>query len=816
MARARVLITLAWTTLALRDRGRALALLDEARSLTDAPRLVALTHVQQAMLHVYCAEWREAVAALDRVGPAFDLLTEREQVAALLNGGLSHLSLLQLGPARTELERALALSLEHDLPEQEFKARHNLGCLEFYAGHLPQAIALMRAADEVDAPVARARAKQDLAAVLLEAGLLDQARDTLVDALGRARAEGLRLEQADIRLDLAAVAVLDRDTARARRELGAAIRVFRSRGAVGRQQSTALLRASVDVAEGRVPRDLDEVLAPYLPSGTGPSPVTPDERLAARLRVESLLLSGDVEAAGRAAQRLGGRARQGLAGDMHDRLLLAKVAAAQGDSRRARREVHTALRRLTQRQAPSQSLEVRSALAVHGRRLAEWDLDDALRSGSARRVFDSVERWRAVSHRLPPLAGTDDPAGAELVAELRLARRQLADAAERGGGGADVTDHDGGRSGELDRLQARVARLEWQVSQQDWSTAEHGDGSGVDGATTLTGARAALERRQEQALVLFDHGHDQYLLHTGPSGTTVQRLDGLAEVEALAERLTRDLRAGAYAAADPVMARAVGRAVDSSLAQLDRVLLGATELGDEPGGIVVCPSRSLASVPWAALPTLAGRPVTVATSMTRWAAPTSVPGTPAHTPLSVSALAGPDLRRARLEADSVASVWGASVSASGTADGPALRRALRRDTVVHVAAHGTHERQNPYFSSLLLADGPLFAHELPRPVTSSHVVLSACDVGQADLRPGDEPLGLTSALLALGVRSVVAAVAPVPDEVAAAAMVDYHRLLATGHGSAEALAATVAAHPGARAFNLYGADWAAPRTAAPS
>jgi CHAT domain-containing protein len=129
--------------------------------------------------------------------------------------------------------------------------------------------------------------------------------------------------------------------------------------------------------------------------------------------------------------------------------------------------------------------------------------------------------------------------------------------------------------------------------------------------------------------------------------------------------------------------------------------------------------------------------------------------------------------------------------------------------VVHVAAHGTHERQNPYFSSLLLADGPLFAHELPRPVTSEHVVLSACDVGQADLRPGDEPLGLTSALLALGVGSVVAAVAPVPDEVAAAAMVDYHRLLAGGRGAAEALSATITAHPGARAFNLYGADWAA-------
>ena len=797
VARARVLITLAWTTLALYDRGRALALLDEARELTDSPRIIALTRVQQAMLHVYCAEWREAVAALEEVGPAFDLLTEREQVAALLNGGLSHLSLLQLAPARAELERALALSLEHDLPAQEFKARHNLGCLEFYAGHLPEAIALMRAADEVDAPVARARAKQDLAAVLLEAGLRDQARETLVDALGSARAEGLHLEQADIRLDLAAVAVLERDTARARRELGSAIRVFRSRGAVGRQQSTALLRASVDVTQGRVPRDLDDVLAPFVPSahGTGadPAPVTPDERLAARLRVEALLLRGDVDAAAAAAQRLRGRARQGVAGDMHDRLLLARVAAAQGDSRRARREVHTALRRLTRRQAPTQSLEVRSALAVHGRRLAEWDLADALRSGSPRRVFDSVERWRAVSHRLPPLSGREGRAGAELVAELRLARRRLSD-------GTPPEDEA--------RLRARVARLEWQVAQQDWSTTEHDDGSGVEGAATLARTRAVLDGRREQALVLFDHDRAQYLLHAGPAGTTLRHLGTLADIEALAERLLRDLRAQAHAAADPVMARAVGRAVDSSLAQLDRALFGGTDLGTERPGVVVCPSRSLASVPWGALPSLAGRPVTVATSMTRWAYPEMA----AAGPLSVSALAGPDLRRARHEADAVAGVWGAAVGHPAPDDGPRLRRALRHDTLVHVAAHGTHERQNPYFSSLLLADGPLFAHELPRPVASRLVVLSACDVGQADLRPGDEPLGLTSALLALGVRSVVAAVAPVPDEVAADAMVDFHGLLAAGHGAAAALAQTVSAHPGARAFNLYGTDWAAPGT----
>jgi CHAT domain-containing protein len=178
--------------------------------------------------------------------------------------------------------------------------------------------------------------------------------------------------------------------------------------------------------------------------------------------------------------------------------------------------------------------------------------------------------------------------------------------------------------------------------------------------------------------------------------------------------------------------------------------------------------------------------------------------------LTAATLVGPGLRRADGEAAAVAAAWQAGeVPAYEGHDSHALKAALGRATVVHVAAHGTHERQSPYFSSLQLADGPVFAHELPRPVRSSHVVLSACDVGQSGLRPGDEPLGLTAALLALGVDSVVAAVAPVQDAVAAQAMGVYHRHLVDGLPASQALARTLAEHPGAGAFCLYGTDWAA-------
>jgi tetratricopeptide (TPR) repeat protein len=788
------MITLAWTTVALHGRAQALDLLDQVRALNDSPRLHALSHVQEAVVHVSLADWREALDALGRIDPAaFDLLTPREQTSALLNGGLSHLSLLELDAARGELQRALDLAVTHRVPEQEFKARHNLGCLEFYSGHLPEAIRLMRTADELDAPVARARARQDLAQVLLEAGLLDQARDTLAGALGEARSERLSLEEADIRLDLAACALVEDDASGARRELGAAIRIYRSRGARGRQHSTALLRAAVEVSHGRVPRDVQSVLDPW---STSARPVTPEERLAARVRVEALLLSGDVDGAADAVQRLRGRARQGVAADMHDRLLVAKVAAAKGDSRAARRAVHTALHRLTARQVPTQSLEIRAALALHGRRLSEFDLGDALATGSARRVFDSVERWRAVSHRLPPLVASVDSATAELMAELRQARRLLA---------AEPTS-----DVETQRLRGRVAQLEWRIAQRDWSAAEKDHGVRVAGAATLGPTRQSLGARDEQALVLFSHAGQQYLLTVGAGAPSVHHLGPVQDIVALSNRLLRDLRAHAYAAVHPVMEQALARAVGVSVADLDRALFQGIEL--EPDrGVVVAPGRSLASVPWGALPSLGGRPVTVATSMTRWAAPRST----GRGPLTAATLVGPGLRRAAEEAELVSAAWGV-VAAPGEQgrDSQALKTALASNTVVHVAAHGTHERQSPYFSSLHLDDGPVFAHELPRPVASSHVVLSACDVGQSDLRPGDEPLGLTAALLALGVDSVVAAVSPVADDVAAAAMVDYHGRLARGIPAARALAETVVRHPGARSFCLYGADWAAPLGAA--
>jgi CHAT domain-containing protein len=87
-------------------------------------------------------------------------------------------------------------------------------------------------------------------------------------------------------------------------------------------------------------------------------------------------------------------------------------------------------------------------------------------------------------------------------------------------------------------------------------------------------------------------------------------------------------------------------------------------------------------------------------------------------------------------------------------------------------------------------DGPLTVYDLERlPRLPRVLVLSACDTGLSQVRPGEEVQGLAAALLTLGADAVVASVAPVADDLGAAFAVDLHRQLVAGLGAPAALAA---------------------------
>jgi CHAT domain-containing protein len=169
------------------------------------------------------------------------------------------------------------------------------------------------------------------------------------------------------------------------------------------------------------------------------------------------------------------------------------------------------------------------------------------------------------------------------------------------------------------------------------------------------------------------------------------------------------------------------------------------------------------------------------------------------------------VRRAADEAVLVGTGWPGAVTLAGdAATTAAVRDLATRADVLHIAAHGVHNSENPLFSYLELADGPLFGHEFQAvPRLPAHVVLSACELGLAGSRAGCEPLGMTAALLHAGARSVVAGVARIGDETAFAVGTAHHSGLHRGLSPAAALAAAIseAAEDQPAPLLCYGSGW---------
>ncbi|HST65762.1 MAG TPA: CHAT domain-containing protein [Mycobacteriales bacterium] len=401
--------------------------------------------------------------------------------------------------------------------------------------------------------------------------------------------------------------------------------------------------------------------------------------------------------------------------------------------------------------------ELRVHAAGHAGELAALGLRLALASGDPPSVFEWGERWRAGALMLRP--ARPDPALAADLAELRqvVASRSL----------------------------DRQVELEESIRRRSHRAAPSGPalGSPVPAAAL----RAALG-----SATLVEYLAVDGVLHAvvlGPA-TTLHRLGPLAPVE-------RDLVALRYGlrrlvgAASPDAAAAL---VAAKAAALDAALLGPLSLGDGP--LVLVPTGVLHSLPWGALPSCAARPVSVAPSATLWHRAATASSRPGRSVL----VAGPDLEHAAAEVDELTQP-GAEKLTGPAATADAVTRALDGAELAHIAAHGHFRADNPLFSALSMVDGPLTVHDLERlSRPPSRVVLSSCESGLAAVHPGDELLGLSAALLAIGVRSLVASVLPVPDEAARPVMVSLHRHLRSGAPPAAALARARSEFPAGAAW----------------
>jgi len=240
-------------------------------------------------------------------------------------------------------------------------------------------------------------------------------------------------------------------------------------------------------------------------------------------------------------------------------------------------------------------------------------------------------------------------------------------------------------------------------------------------------------------------------------------------------RLTADQRAATVATA-----AASATALDKLLVEPLRIALGE-------GPLVIVPTGTLHALPWAALPSLRGRPFVVAPSLALWC---DLAARPPSRRRKTALVAGPRLRHAAREVQELGVLRpGATVLYGKAATAEATLTALDGAAIAHLACHGHFRADSPLFSSLELADGPLNVYELQRlrraPET---VILSACDLALSQTHPGDELLGLAAALLGMGTRTIVASVVPVPDVAARRLMLTFHRRLLAGETPAAALA----------------------------
>ncbi|WP_433263037.1 CHAT domain-containing protein [Actinosynnema sp. CS-041913] len=696
------------------------------------------------------------------------------EARALNNRGLLRAYTGGLRAADEDFDRAAALYRELDQELAVADVRWNAGISASRAGDVPRALTMFAEAEreyrrlEVPRPALLINRLE----LLVSVPLLEEARaaaDRALAELGKslvlARSEALfyraRIALMEGDLDLALrMAVLARKGFRREKrevwEVGARhleLRAAYLSGERSRSLCTAMARVASRLAElgWRMAGLEARVDAALIARELG------DRRRA----LAELTAAGAARRGGPAAHRVQGWYAEALRRDL------------EGNARGAQIALRRGLVLLDEYRVSLGAAELRALSGAQGKALALEGLRSAVASGLAGRVLSWAESWRAGALRMTPARPPEDSGLADALAELRavtsdidlalLAGKPTAALRQRRLRGEqrvrELTRRTSG-GGAVHRVPA-VRDLAWALG--DAALVEYIDFEGALLAVVVAGGRASLHR-------------------LGPVDGPVREIRllrfALHRLVTLPEHLDRTaVRAGAEHAA----------------ALLDRRLLAPLRRRVDGRPLVLAPTGVLGGLPWAALPGCRGRSVTVVPSATVWlrAAASS------HVPHNRAVLAaGPRLPAAPTEIAAITPLAGAaSVLVGDAATVDAVASAMDGAPLAHVAAHGSFRADNPLFSALELADGPLTVYDLERLRTPpARVVLSACDSGLSAVRPGDELMGFTAALLGLGTRTLVAPVVPVPAEMTTPLMVDLHRRLGSGQSPAVALAGAQEAH----------------------
>lgn len=773
--RVRILVNLAHVQSTLGDTEAAFRHCDEAARRAATPQHRALVHSQLATLHLGVGDLERALALYDLAIPS---LTRSARANALLNRGVIHLQQWRNDRASRDFAAAAELFVADDDAVGAAQARHNAGYAALQSGDLLTALVAMDAARPDLAglsPIAAAVCDQDRAEVLLAAGQPHEAVDLILGAAHVFAQARLRQHQGECEATAARV-LLFSDPARSARLARRAARRLRGTGS----DSWALRADTVELAAlaalrrpNRAWLDRAEDTSVALREHALEHPAQLLDLLAARHAVAL----GELERASTLLARGRTTARDGMTERLLERAAKAACSLAHGRRRQALAHLRAGLDLLHTWQASFGSLDLAIGLVGSGRALALAGIREALASGDPDLVLEWSERARQLATRVVPVRPPADDQTARDLSSIR--RLTLVEPAV---GSPEAA--------ELKRLRDRVRRRAWQ-----------GRGSGEVGEICDPDTLRATLGDSD---VLVSYVWDRARLHAlvvAKDAMTVVELGGHQPVVELLGGLQADLDMAA-ATLTPALEQAVRSSRDQRLHALARILVEPVlpHLGDRR--VVLTAAGLLSGLPWSLLPGLVGRPVTVPVTASRWVATRGL-----DRPERVALVAGPRVARAEEEVRQAAAEWPEAICLTdGDATVAATLRAAGSSDLIHVSAHGRHAADNPLFSGVLLADGPLFGYDLDHVEhVPEIVVLSACEVGRSTQRWAEESLGMVNAWLHAGARCVIASPAAVADDEACEVLQDVHRLMARGTAPGVALARATAGRP--TPFVCFGAGW---------
>jgi tetratricopeptide (TPR) repeat protein len=754
---------------ALREIEHALAILDGP----DADTALAA----RGMVLLNLGRLDEAIADLDRALPTVRRAGDRvSELKILLNRGATQLMRFEVAAAEADLRAAVALGTELDLAMLTGFARANLAYALVLRGDVPAALTELGEAE----PPLREHASQlgpllsMRGELLLSVRLLREGREVAEQSLAVYQRDRRRASIPDAHLLIAQIAAAAGDHAAARRHARRAVRGYAQQQ---RPELTALSRLVLARAQ-----DAD--------------PFTPPVAYARVAEVAAQVAAAGWPAATVEAHLLAGRAaaRQGrtdeaqrllaAAATFRSRSVPATVRArawyaealrrhGAGDSRGARRAARDGLLLLDDNATVLGATDLRAHAAGHRTELAGLGLTLSLADGDARATLVWADRGRATQLLGPRVRPPSDP---ELASDLQALRAAVGDVEEQRAAGGSAARAMQRQVGLELRIRDRVRVLSSRAAPS----------AGLPTELDVSGSTPS-----DWASVLGDRALVEYVLTDGRMVAVTlaggrARLHDLGPATAITDLLHRlpfALHRLGRATVRPDSARAALALLRDAAARLEAMLLPMRQVRDRE--LVVVPTGPLQGMPWSILPALRGRPITVSPSAALWQAAMTAPA-PAG---DVVVAAGPGLVGAPEEAVRVAAIHGVRPLVPPESTVAAVARGLDGAGLAHLATHGRLSVENPLFSQLLLADGPLVAYDLEHLDRYPHtVVLAACESGRNAVRAGDELLGFTATLLAGGSAQLAACVVPVPDAQTVPVMLALHTGLAAGHTLARALA----------------------------